>query len=547
MLTIREALTLPALSQAMPVAGTNGVDRVIEWVHIVDMPNAQFEYEREGILLLTTGQGLQNDPEAQANLIPKLVAEGFAGLVWSMGHGFDAVPEQIRTSGDEHAFPIITVPPETQFVTISEKILDKITKRQYRLLQRSNTIHKQLTEIVLQGGSIQDLAETLANSINRSITIEDASFRVLASHQIGPIDEARRRSLQFGRTPQDMAKILLDHGIYKKLLKKMGPLHIDPILEAEMPMERVVAPIIVDREIYGYMWIISGDRPFTELDELAMDQAATTAALLMFKEMAVKEATESLQGDFLEKVLSGDIHSVSFSEQAHRLGFRPEKPHQILLIQGMPKAGGNGRSLYENVQKWLHSLKARPLLISRDKRVVLVLQSGDEAGGRQLAEGMIKDLSHPSCPLLIGIGKPTVVKTEPDGLKHSFEQAEEALQIGLALKQQEGVRLFSELGFNHWLYHVPAAQREGNSYLHNIRDLSEYDAKRNTELVKTLESYLDHGGSLVDTAQALYIHRNTLLHRLERIKTLNHLNLRDPLQRLNLHIAIKAFRLNDQP
>lgn len=546
MLTVREALKLPALSAATVVAGQSGLDNVIEWVHIVDIPDAQFEYDRHGIFLLTTGQGLQNDSNAQLHLIPKLSNEGFAGLVWGLGFGFDSVPDQIQKSGDAHSFPIITVPPETHFVKISEEILDRITKRQFRLLQRSNTIHKQLTEIVLQGGTLQDLAVMLAKSLNRSISIEDASFRVLAYHQVGSIDEARKRSVENGRTPPDMAKLLLDRGIYSQLLQKMGALHIDPIPEAEMVMARVVAPIIVDREIYGYMWIVSGNRPFTELDELAMDQAATTAALLMFKEIAVKEATEALQGDFLEKVLSGNIHSVSFSEQAHRLGFRPEKPHQILLIQGTPKAGGNGRSLYESIQKWLHTLKAKPLLIARDKRVVLVLQSGDEESGRQLAQAMIKELSHPSCPLLIGIGKPYIVKQNAIGLKNSFEQAEEALQIGLALQIEEEVLLFSELGYNHWLYHLPDSQRDGNAYLNRIRELARYDDDRNTELVKTLEYYLDHGGSLVETAQALYIHRNTLLHRLERIKSLIQINLRDPLQRLNLHIAIKAYRLNQE-
>jgi DNA-binding PucR family transcriptional regulator len=79
-----------------------------------------------------------------------------------------------------------------------------------------------------------------------------------------------------------------------------------------------------------------------------------------------------------------------------------------------------------------------------------------------------------------------------------------------------------------------------------IHDLAAYDEKRATELVKTLESYLDHGSSLVDTAQALYIHRNTLLHRLERIEQLCPVDLHDPLQRLNLHVAVKGYRLHGQ-
>jgi len=65
------------------------------------------------------------------------------------------------------------------------------------------------------------------------------------------------------------------------------------------------------------------------------------------------------------------------------------------------------------------------------------------------------------------------------------------------------------------------------------------------ELLKTLETYLDHGCSLVEAADALYIHRNTLLHRLKRIEELCDVDLRDPMQRLNLHAVVKDYHLRD--
>ena len=79
MLSVREALGLPILASSTLVAGDAGLDNLIEWVHIVDVPNAQFEYERQGILLLTTGSGLQNDAEAQADLIKSWSLKDFQG------------------------------------------------------------------------------------------------------------------------------------------------------------------------------------------------------------------------------------------------------------------------------------------------------------------------------------------------------------------------------------------------------------------------------------------------------------------------------------
>ena len=90
---------------------------------------------------------------------------------------------------------------------------------------------------------------------------------------------------------------------------------------------------------------------------------------------------------------------------------------------------------------------------------------------------------------------------------------------------------------------TPETQAD-NIYLTYIQALHKYDQDRDAELVKTLETYLEHGGALVDTAEALFIHRNTLLHRLERIESLCQIDLRHPLQRLNLYAAVKSYRLH---
>ena len=105
---------------------------------------------------------------------------------------------------------------------------------------------------------------------------------------------------------------------------------------------------------------------------------------------------------------------------------------------------------------------------------------------------------------------------------------------------------FAELGLWHWLYHLSAEKRASNRYFQHVHTLAAYDEKRRSELVKTLETYLDNGSSLVDAAQALFIHRNTLLHRIDRIETLCEVNLRAPLDRLNLHVAVKGYRLFGQ-
>lgn len=544
MLTLREALKMPVFAPARLVAGRAGLDNLIRWVHIVDIPDTSYEWRRPGVLLLTAGFGLRDDPERQAALVPKLVEQGFAGMVFCIGYYFDETPSVICKDADRLGFPIIETPPDLLFIEITEAVLERIVNEQYSILQQSNRIYEQLTDLALQGASLTDLAETLAGFLRRSVTIEDPAFYILAAARQGPVDEARERSVGHGRTSPEIAAHLFDAKIYNQLLEKMGPARVPPMPESGMTMERFVAPIIVDREIHGYIWIIAGERPLTELDELAISHGATVAALILFKDQAVRQAEEALRGDFFAALLRGESDGAAFWEQAHRLNFHPERPYQILIIHSSPAAGDNNYSLQDYVDNWLCSHHLTAMLCWRDGNLVAVLESGAEKAGQKAAHSLAQELNHPAQSLLISVGnRYSIEPNEACNMRRSYEEAREALQIGLALGQTEGVVSFAELGLLHWLYHLPPEKWAENAYLKQIQLLAAYDERRGADLVHTLEIYLDGGGSLAEAAQTLFIHRNTLLHRLERIEKLCEISLREPFQRLNMYTAVKSYRL----
>jgi purine catabolism regulator len=340
---------------------------------------------------------------------------------------------------------------------------------------------------------------------------------------------------------------LVEAGIYDQLLEKMVPMQVPPMPDLGMFLRRLVVPIIVDRKVYGYIWIIVGDQPLTELNELAINHGATVAALIMLKEQAVREAQEAMRGDFLEQLLRGAEETAIFTEQARQLKYRLDRPHQVLLIQDRPKAGGNPHSLLDVVAYWLRAQNYQALLDRRDEGVVVIIESDHTAKGKQLAVTLVEDLNQAAHELLVGVGNACLPRNlDLNGVRRSYEEAREAVRVSTALGRRKGITVFGELGLLHWLYHLPPEQRAGNTYLQHVLTLATYDTKHKTELVKTLETYLDSGGSLVEAAAILYIHRNTLLHRLDRIEQLCAVHLRDPLERLNLHTAIKSYRLHGE-
>ncbi|HCT75415.1 MAG TPA: hypothetical protein DGT23_02235 [Micromonosporaceae bacterium] len=77
--------------------------------------------------------------------------------------------------------------------------------------------------------------------------------------------------------------------------------------------------------------------------------------------------------------------------------------------------------------------------------------------------------------------------------------------------------------------------------------LLDYDTHNRSHLVRTLSHHLDCGGNYDHTAAALVIHRSTLRYRLQRIREISGLDLAEAGNRLNLHVATRAWRILDGP
>ncbi|EDX84106.1 Purine catabolism regulatory protein-like family [Synechococcus sp. PCC 7335] len=562
MLTVRKALNLPIFSSTRLVAGKKGLDNSINWVHTVDKTNAHYEWERQGVLLLTSGQGLYVEPKSQTMLISKLTQLGFSGLVLSTGHYFDRTPKIICQEANRLGFPIIEAPPDLLFIEITEAVLKRTVNDQYALLQQSAQINQQLTSLVLHGACLNGLAERLSALLQRSITIESPSFQILATAQASDVDSAWAHSLSIKRTAPEITAHLTKNKVYQQLIETSKPQRLPAVPALGMTMERMIAPIVVGEESYGYIWLISGVQPLTPLDELALNHGATVAALILVKEQAVQAVEDRLQGDFFSQLIASDRPSLSqLQALAKRFNYHLNYAHQVLVVRHSCIAPASLSSLRRSLQSQLSQSCFSFLLVALESHFAIVLEYHPEQSdrlisekrGEALADKILSTLDQTAENLVVGVGSICMGEVEATkGLLESYEQAQEAAHISLLLckrSQSVGVRYpralaFKDLGLLHWIYHLTPAQRSANAYLQHVRTLVAHDRKRGTQLLDTLEIYLDHGCSISETAKALYVHRNTLLNRIKSIELLCQLDLRDAVQGFNLNAAVKSYRLH---
>ncbi len=170
---LAEVLRLPALARARVVGGRGGLGRVVRAVNVMEVPDI-VDWVKADELLLTTAYPLRDDRLALDALVPRLADRGLAGIAVKPARYIKAIPATMIEAADRHDFPLIELPPEASFNEIIQSILTVILDSQAARLRRTAAIHDRFTAIALSGGGLRQIAEALAELIDRSVTILDA-------------------------------------------------------------------------------------------------------------------------------------------------------------------------------------------------------------------------------------------------------------------------------------------------------------------------------------------------------------------------------------
>ncbi len=536
MLTVAQALKLPILQNAQAVAGFGGLSREIRWVHTSNVPNPA-DWLHGGELVLTTMLNLPDTPEEQCESLRRMADKGIVAVVITIGKMLDRIPDFLLDIGDSLNLPLIEVPYETPFVDIEKEINERISQENLDKFSRALTIQQRLTQLVLEGGGFAELAEMLADLVGHSISIEDERFEAIANKNIAAVDSARRYTIQHGRTNPQLIKAL-EVEYLPQIRATLRPMHLPVMPDVGLEMERLLAPIVVQGKIYGYMWIIADVHALSPIDMMAIEIGATVAALLMLHQESLQSAEASLKGSLVAQLIEDDgSRQTVLSDQSLRYGVDLRSPFQMLLIaiKHAPPAQMSG--VYRDINQVLAQLELSAVAALFAGQVVVLTSAGQAVD--DLAESLVEQLSAISGRLCIAI---SARFSGSKSVGEAHQQCNEVLAIAERANSRHPVHRFNDLGYIHTLFHAGRESLEQNTQAPILRKLLE---ENQADLFFTLETYLDAGGNSVQTADALRIHRSTLNYRLARVREICAVDLSSPTTRLNLQIAIKLMRLFD--
>jgi PucR C-terminal helix-turn-helix domain/GGDEF-like domain len=175
--------------------------------------------------------------------------------------------------------------------------------------------------------------------------------------------------------------------------------------------------------------------------------------------------------------------------------------------------------------------------------VLLLVPGGEEAVAARAAESVLRELQAglPGCTFAVGRSR---IAEEPSDLPRAASEALLAANVAEG-GAQEGALAFEQTGAYRLLLSTMSDNpRElQRFYAETVEPLVAYDEQYETELVRTLETFLDADGNVAGTAQRLFTHRHTIYYRLERVRELSGLDVGSSDGREKLSLGLKAMRV----
>ncbi len=544
-ITVREALQLGGLREAKVVAGEKGLDRIINYVLTMDVPDAP-KWNRGGELLLTAAYVFASSPEVEENFVKELVDKNSAALAIKPGRFINTIPSSIINSADENNFPVIELPINVSWHDIVNPVLTEIINKETSQLKRSKLIHDELMTVLFHGGGLNSIAKSLASLLNCTVFIINESFNLLAYFtNSGPFDELINEVLDKKIIPLKVIKELRDKKILDELktYKKPCIVHIKSIPNS---FPRVMVPIVMDDEIYGYICLVENNKKITEHDVIATEQASTIAALELFKQQAIKEAKGKSKKEFLDNLITGHVDNINLIRNQLKLHgiYLKEKIVVMVISMKYEDAVEIECNNFKKIEQVIGSENTNYVIFRRGGNVIIIYSMSSHLDLHKrhekvsaLTKAILNQLK--DCETA-KIGISDLIHTISD-IPKGYYQAKRALAIDETLKNKfDNVFFYKDV----WIYDLLTNKNSKADLIkycdENIFKLMEWDSKNNDEnLLTTLAVYLENMGKCNITSNKLYIHRNTLNYRLNKIKEILDCDIDDPSTRLRLEISLK--------
>lgn len=521
-LTLKELLRLSYSGPITWLSGEERADVFVQWVAL------RLDGLQPGDILFSSGDKLTSKK------LSKFCKRGGSAVILES----DLLPNHLDFPDE---LPVLAISADTDPCELYRNMLTILINQRAYLMERGVRVHAQLSQLAAKGEGLSELAKSMYELSGRGILVQDKRLMVLAEYPSSTLlyiwDEVLDQLLDKDNLPAeflDRKKI----GKYTNLQRQILP----------GDLERIIIPISVDGVARGYLSLVDVKGMLDTLDFLVAEQGALVCAIEMSRAKAVREAEKRLKGNLLTALLQENITPRDANLWVQDMGLDLTQAHVAIRFAwdsttSMPPSM---RRLETLVNGEISNKNHRAIVETMGSEVVCICELAPRVGrpdaalalGEAIIERAKEEYAH--IPARCGIG---TVTGDMGEWRVSFRQSGQALEMARRLQEKRPL-YYPDLSVYRLLL-----QLENHIELRTFKkeilgSLIEYEG--GGDLIHTLEVFFEHNGNQSKAAEALFIHRNTMTYRMERIAEITGLDLENTETRLAAHLALQVHKMLDQ-
>ncbi|SDJ18227.1 PucR family transcriptional regulator [Salimicrobium halophilum] len=551
-LTMKEIVDLSVLEKAKlltPKAFLEG--QTVEWISVIETPVENFVKQNE--FVLSTGVGCKEDPRCLEQYARDVIESGASAIGFATGRHIFTVPDTIIEECRRNNIALLEIPWEVRFGDIMQEVLQAISEEKREDQRFVEGIRQDMINCVLNGEGLEEITSLVYEHTSIPVAISDDERVVRSNHHFDSqmIDILnRKKEGNYRSVPFTQTSYLEHHYPIEKYEFEQG--------------ECYQLTILSNHKKQGYLLFERIDRPFTWSDMTILEHAVTACALFFVKENAIEMTEIRLKDNFLlDLAKKGAEQDEELREKGRLLGYDLEKPYTCIIgdVQFSKNVDAHIESKDSKVaSSSMHSRNyyvqteiqhaadqiGRERMTTFDDGKVIVFLEADEHSYMETTHQFLDLVERRLNELLAGITVSWGISFHGDGIgvfNESYKEASTALSFGFR-QEEAGFRMFfTDTKVNRLLLSISKNKEVTSLVERTLKDLIAYDEKRQADLLHTFMVYNKYNSNVSQTARAMNLHRQSLLHRLRNIERLTGLSLLDADDFFLLELSVRMWML----
>ncbi|MDE7434857.1 MAG: helix-turn-helix domain-containing protein [Lachnospiraceae bacterium] len=320
-----------------------------------------------------------------------------------------------------------------------------------------------------------------------------------------------------------------------KLLVASG----EPELDMSNEVEQFARSMAESQILSGYHFFkvaIDQEVEYILLAKANYDEAYMVGrlAVCQIRNMVLANRELSDRNNFMQNILLGNMLVVDIYNKARKLHI--EQARRLVYVI---EVEGRRESIVMEVVKNLFANRSRDFVTEINEQTVILIKDASsirtDEDAMKLA-GMIVAHIQAEAMVKARVGYGNVVDALPDIAK-SYQEAKMALEVGRIFYAGREAISYGRLGIGRLIYQLPMSLCE--MFIREVFGDRELDI--DDETMVTIQKFFDNSLNISETARQLYIHRNTLVYRLERLQKMIGLDIRNFEDALTFKIAMMVI------